>query len=133
MLFSFGALKLAYEDSRMSMDSDLSNLSPCKPATSDIKTTAAAETTTTTTTNNISSLLVKERCLLDEETEALSASDTIAKDSHQESKPEGGSKSPPKTRISQSWVDIVEEEENADQNNSVSTLLVCASMCMTLD
>lgn len=105
-------MALAYEDSRMSMDSDLSNLSPCKPATSDNKTTAA---TITTTTINISSLLSvrEEHCLLEEETEALAASDSIAKDSsHREAgKPAGGSKSPRK-----SWVDIVEEEENAEQN-----------------
>lgn len=106
-------MALAYEDSRMSMDSDLSNLSPCKPATSDFKTT------TTTTTNNISSLLsAKERCLLDEETEALSASDSVVKDSPQGSITEGGDfDPPPEVPNSESWIDIVEEEENANQNS----------------
>lgn len=106
-------MALACEDSRMSIDSDLSNLSPCKPIASDNKKTAA---TTTTTTINISSLLsAKDRCLLDEETDA-SASDCTAKDPHEESEPEQEPKSSHKRRVSQSWADIVEEEENPKQS-----------------
>ncbi|XP_065081432.1 histone RNA hairpin-binding protein [Ochlerotatus camptorhynchus] len=116
-------MALAYEDSRMSMDSDLSNLSPCKPVTSDNKTT-------TPTTNNISSSLsTKERCLLDEETEALSTSVSIAKDFNPEWKPEGESRRPPKVSCSQSWVDIVEAEANVDLNSQdkIGELKQCKS------
>lgn len=106
-------MALACEDSRMSIDSssDLSNMSPCKPFTLDKKTTTAT-TTTTTTTINISSLLLpakKDRCL-DEETDA-SASDCTVKDSRPEPKPEEGSKTSRKARVSESWIDIVEDEE----------------------
>lgn len=105
-------MALACEDSRMSVDSELSNMSPCKPIVHDNKTTAA--TTTTTTTINISSLLpAKDRCL-DEETDA-SASDCTAKDPHPDPEPEEGTKSSRKARVSQSWIDIVEEEENQKQ------------------
>lgn len=108
-------MALAFEDSRMSMDSDLSNQSPCKPATNGNdgnKTTAAAKTTTT---NNISSLLSvvkQERCLPDEETRVASADDFTGKVPHRESTADKGSKSSPPKK---SWVDIVDEEENPDQ------------------
>lgn len=119
-------MALAYEDSRMSMDSELSNLSPCKPcksvATNDNETTAA---TTTTTTTNISLLLsTKKHCFLNEETEASSASDFTVKDSHQETKPGGAAK----TRISESWIDIVAKEEEAERDSEKKgELAVCKS------
>lgn len=98
---------LACEDSRMSMDNDLSNLSPCKPATSD------KESASTTTTNNTLSLLsTKDHCLRDEETEALSGSDSIAKDS----KPAEELKSASKPIGSLSWAVIVEQELGSDPN-----------------
>lgn len=106
-------MALAYEDSRMSIDSDLSNLSPCKPATMGSKTTAA----TTTTTNNISALLsTEERSSLDEETEASPASDSNTKDSHRELKPEVEKVLPKCQPKGQNWVELVEEEENAQQD-----------------
>lgn len=110
-------MALAYEDSRMSIDSDLSNLSPCKPATS------ATKPTTTTTTNNFSTLLsiMKERShTLDEETKttlpaAASNHSTKMNDSHRNSQSEEAPKAPPPKSqpVRQSWVDIVEEEDNA--------------------
>lgn len=109
-------MALAYEDSRMSMDSDLSNMSPCKPATSDNKTTAA---TKTTTTNNISFLLLstkKDHCFPDEETEASPTSEgSTTKDSHRTSKPEVTPKGTPKVH-STSWADIVEGDKNTSLN-----------------
>lgn len=95
----------------MSMDGDLSNLSPCKPVTSDNKSTAA---TTTTTNNSLSLLSAKDHCLLGKETEALSSSDSIA----QSLKVEEGLKSKPEPQSgSKSWADIAEEEENSDVNS----------------
>lgn len=89
----------------MSMDGDLSNLSPCKPVTSDNKSTAA----TTTTTNNILSLLsAKDHCLLGEGTEALSSSDSIAQISKE------GLKSTPEVGGSKTWADLAEEEDSSD-------------------
>lgn len=96
-------MALACEDSRMSMDSDLSNLSPCKPiaaaTTNNNKTTPSPE-------NNKAALSSPERRspVIVTKEQAPQA---------EEDQNQIGKQRSDQTGSRPSWVDIVEEEENA--------------------
>ncbi|XP_058813756.1 histone RNA hairpin-binding protein [Topomyia yanbarensis] len=100
-------MSLAFDDSRMSLDNDLSNLSPCKGAAVQISLLSSTEPDSTSAS------------VEPETIEKAKTSNQVVNLKSQSKRQESATTH---SAFSQSWADMVQEEEDARQNSELEEL-----------